>query len=151
MKSRDVDRGSRNRKKKTSLQRKAFVSAHADPVIKDATFDEGDVRDARQYVKSTETIVTYIGRSGKEHPTQLRQILIGDIDALSAIPEPARPTPEALAADDLVARIYIEVRENAIRKQEKLTLEIGSLHDELWEQCSKELRARLQSEDSTRK
>ncbi len=78
-----------------------------------------------------ETIVTYIGRSRKEHPTQLRQILIRNIDALPTIPEPARPTPEAIAADDLVARIYIEDRKNAIRKQEKLTLEIGSLHDEL--------------------
>jgi len=145
--SRGVDRGGRNRKKKTSLQRKAFVSAHVDPAMKNATFDAGDVRDARQYVKSMETIVTYIGCFGKEHPTQLRQILIGNIDVLPAIPEPARPTPEAIAAEDLVARIYIGDRKNAIRKQEKLTLEIGSLYDELWEQCSKELRARLQGKD----
>ena len=87
MNPRDVDRGGRNRKKKTSFQRKAFVSTHVDPAMKDATFDAGDVRDARLYVKSMETIVTYIGRSGKEHPIQLRQILIGNIDALPTIPE----------------------------------------------------------------
>jgi len=115
--------------------------------MKNAAFDSGDVRDATQYVKSMETIATYIGRSGKEHPTQLRQILIGDIDVLPSIPEPARPTPEEIAADDLVTRIYIEDRKNAIRKQEKLTLEIGSLYDELWEQCSKEHHAQLQGED----
>ena len=99
--SRDVNRGGRNRKKKTSFQRKTFVSAHIDPATKDAIFDAEIVRDVRQYVKSMETIVTYIGRSGKEHPTQLRQILIGNIDALPTIPESARPTPDAIAADDL--------------------------------------------------
>ena len=107
------------------------MSTHVDPAMKNVPFDARDVRDAIQYVKSMETLVTYIGRSGKEHPTQLRQNLIGNINALPTIPEPARPTPEAIAADDLVAGSYIEDRKNAIRKQEKLAFEIGSLYDEL--------------------
>jgi len=79
------------------------VSTHVDPAMKNVPFDARDVRDAIQYVKSMETLVTYIGRSGKEHPTQLRQILIGNVDSLPAIPESARSTPEAIVADDLIA------------------------------------------------
>ena len=67
-----VDRGGRGKKKRrTPFHKKAFVSTHIDPAMKSAIFNSGDVGDATKYAKSMETIVTYIARSGKEHPTQL--------------------------------------------------------------------------------
>jgi len=44
------------------------VSIHIDPAMKNVTLNSGDVGDATQYVKSMETIVTYIVLSDKEYP-----------------------------------------------------------------------------------
>jgi len=45
------------------ITRGAFHSTKWVFVTKNVTFDSGDVGDVSQYVKSMETIMTYIGRS----------------------------------------------------------------------------------------
>jgi len=111
-------------KKKGELHstKKSFVSTHIDPAMKSAIFNYVDVGDATQYVKSMETIATYIGRSGKEHPTQLRQILIRDLDILPAIHESVGRTLEQIAVDEFLPRIYLVASRAVIHKQDKRTL-----------------------------
>lgn len=128
-------------------QRRAFVSSHPDAAMKEATFDMGKVADATQFVKSMETFVGFVGRSGRDHTDRLRLILNGGVDVLPTIAMPTRPTPEEIEADDLERSIYLEDRKIAMRKQDKLNLEVGQLYDELWEQCSAELKAKMRGEN----
>ena len=62
---------------------------------------------------------------------------------------PDKPEDSVLKADDygLEKAIYLEDRKTALRRQQKLKIEIGQLYDELWEQCSLELRAKLKGEE----
>ena len=128
-------------------QRRAFVSSHPDAAMKEATFDMGKVADATQFVKSMETFVGFVGRSGRDHTDRLRLILNGGVDVLPTIAMPTRPTPEEIKADDLERSIYLEDRKIVMRKQDKLNLEVGQLYDELWEQCSIELKAKMRGEN----
>ena len=114
--------------------------------MKAATFEVGKAGDATNFVKSIETYAAFVGRSGREFSNQLKQILKGDVDVLPTIPMPARPTAEQIAADELERSIYLEDRKIALRKQDKLTDVIMQLYDEIWEQCSLEMKARLKGE-----
>ena len=128
-------------------QRKAFLSKHEDDAMKAATFDMGKTADAANFVKTIETYTTFVGRSGREYSNQLKQILKGEVDVLPTIPMPARPTAQEIAADDLERSIYLEDRKTALRKQDKLADVIMQLYDEIWEQCSLELKAKLKGEE----
>ncbi len=136
----------KNRGRQSLPQRKAFLSKHEDDAMKAATFDAGKVTDAASFIKSIETYTTYVGRSGREYSNQLRQILKGEVDVLPTIPMPQRPTPDEVAADDMNRSIYLEDRRMALKKQDKLSNVITQLYDELWEQCSLELKAKLKGE-----
>ena len=136
----------KNRGRLRQPQRKVFLSKHEDDAMKAATFDAGKVADAASFVKSIETYTSYVGRSGREYANHLRQILKGEVDVLPTIAMPTRPTPEAIRADELERSIYLEDRKMALRKQDKLTDVIMQLYDEMWEQCSIELKAKLKGE-----
>ena len=140
-------RGGRGYRKQRPV-RKGFVSNHDDESMRKATFDVGQLGDATQYVKSMETFVGFIGRSGRNHTEELRSILIGDIDVLPTIQGPDKPEASVLKADDfgLEKAIYLEDRKSAIKKNDKLKLEIGQLYDEVWDQCSVELKANLKGD-----
>ena len=56
----------KNRGRQRMPQRRAFVSSHPDAAMKEATFDMGKVADATQFVKSMETFVGFVGRSGRD-------------------------------------------------------------------------------------
>ena len=51
--------------------RKGFVSNHSNESMRKATFDMGHVADATQYVKSMETFVGFVGRSGQNNTDHL--------------------------------------------------------------------------------
>ena len=123
-------------------QRRAFVSSHPDTAMKEATFEMGKVAGATQFVKSMETFIGFVGWPGRDNTDQLRLFLNGGVDVLPTIAMPTKPTPEEIEADDLERSIYLEDRKMAMRKQDKLNLEVGQLYDKLWEQCSIELRQR---------
>ena len=127
--------------------RKPFASDHSDEAMKAATFEVGKGVDATNFVKSMETYVSYIGRAGRENPNHLREILHGDINALPTVVPPTRPTSDEAAADPVLVSIYLEDRKQAIKEQKRLDNEIGQLYDEMWEQCSIELKAKLKGED----
>jgi len=116
--------------------------------MKTATFDVGKSVDATNFVKSIETYVSYIGRSGRGNPNELRRILNGDATALPTIKTPTVPTKVEMTADevDILRSIYLEDRKQAIKDQKKLDNELGQLYDEVWEQCSVELKAKLKGE-----
>ncbi len=73
--------------------RKAFVSNHPDDALKQATFKTGKVIDTAQFIKSIETLVGYIGRSGRVHADQLQLVSNGDGAVVPAVHMPVRPIP----------------------------------------------------------
>ena len=58
-----------------------------------------------------------------------------------------RPTTAQIQADDLERSIYLDDRRTALKHQAKLESKLGQLFDELWDQCSPELKAKLKGED----
>ena len=110
-------RGGRGFRKQRPV-RKGFVFNHNDKSMRKATFDVGHLGDATQYVKSMETFVGFIGRSGRDNTEHLRSILIGDIDVLPTIKGPDKPEADVLKADNygLEKAIYLEDRKTAIKK-----------------------------------
>ena len=110
------------------------MSNHPDDALKQATFETRKVIDVTQFVKSIETIVGYVGRSGRDHADQLRLVLNGDVAVLPIIPMPVRPAPKEVAADDLECSVYLDDRRTALKQQSKLNSKLGQLFDELWDQ-----------------
>ena len=78
-------------------------------------------------------------KMGREHTEHIMSILKGCMDTLPAITAPTRVMATEMTAHNLLHIIYLEDRNMAVRKQEKLDFEIDELHNELCEQCSQEL------------
>ena len=78
----------------------------------------------------------------------MRRILNGDDTDLPTIKTPTMPTKEEMTADEvgILRSIYLEDRKQAIKDRKKLDNELGQLYDEMWEQCSVELKAKLKGE-----
>ncbi len=95
MRAAERNRGDSGRGRGSSYPtKKGFISAHTDDTMKKATFDMGHTADATQFIKSMETFVGYVGRSGLTYTEQLRNVLDGDIDVLPTIDMPTKPTDE---------------------------------------------------------
>ena len=80
--------------------------------MKTATFDVGKSVDATNFVKSIETYVSYIGRSRRGNPNELRRILNGNVTDLPTIETPTVPMKEEMTADEvgILCSIYLEDR-----------------------------------------
>ena len=120
--------------------RRGYVSKHTDDAMKTATFDCGKTIDASKYVKSVKTMINYINRSGRDFTSELRSVLIDEIEVLPTVPLPTRPTlltlPDGrmIFNDPIEQSIYLDDRKTAVKHNTKLTTELTQLYGELWDQ-----------------
>ena len=119
--------------------RRGYVSKHTDDAMKTAINDCGKTIDASKYVKSMETMINYINRSGWDFTSELHSALIDDVDVLPTVPLPTRPTlvtlPDGrmIVNDPIEQSIYLDDRKTTVKYNTKLTTELTQLYGELCE------------------